>query len=154
MSQTYFWQKLEDGAMLLIAMGLFGIIQIYLSYVGAFTYLIISPLVLAFVPLGVVLAQATATAVFAELLGTRFFPYRPQRGVPEPSASQQYLRRFGIFLLAFLIVLAIWVGFYYLIFFYSPWTQLAYLVGYIVGNTAGALIALTLGALLDWLFLR
>ena len=63
-----------------------------------------------------------------------------------------YLRRFAIFLLAFLVVLGVWAGFYALIFFYSPWTQLAYLVGYIVANTAGSLIALTLVVLFDWLF--
>ena len=152
MSQAYFWNTIEDGAFILIVLGLFGALQIFLSYTGAYVYFIASVLLLALVPLGVVLAQATATAVLANLLAVRVFPYRQRRGVPEPSPLRQYFRRFAIFLLAFLIVLGVWVGFYALFFFYSPWTQLAYLVGYIVANTAGSLIALTLVVLFDWLF--
>ncbi|MFX0169982.1 MAG: hypothetical protein ACFE89_11585 [Candidatus Hodarchaeota archaeon] len=152
MSQAYFWNTVEDGAFLLIVFGLFGALQIFLSYTGAYIYFIVSPILLAMVPLGVVLAQATATAVLANFFAVRIFPYRPRRGVPEPSPLRQYLRRFGIFLLAFLVILIIWAGFYVLIFFYSPWAQLAYLVGYIIANTAGALIALSLAVLFDWLF--
>ena len=152
MSQAYFWNTIEDGAFLLIVIGIFGALQIFLSYAGAFVYLITSVIVLAIVPLGVVLAQATATAVLANLLALRVFPYRQRRGVPEPSPLRKYLRRFAIFLLAFLVILAIWGSFYVLIFFYAPWTQIAYLTGYVVANTAGALIALILVVLFDWLF--
>ena len=152
MSQAYFWNTIEDGAFLLIVLGLFGALQIFLSYMGAFVYLITSVIVLAMVPLGVVLAQVTATAVLANLLALRVLPYRQRRGVPEPSPLRKYLRRFAIFLFAFLMILGIWGGFYVLIFFYAPWTQLAYLAGYIVANTAGALIALILVVLFDWIF--
>ena len=53
-----------------------------------------------------------------------------------------------------LIVLGIWGGFFALIFFYSPFTPLAYMVGYIVANTAGALIVLTLVVFFEWIFRR
>ena len=150
MSQAFYWRKLDDGALLLIAMALFGIVQIYLSYVGAYVYLIISSLVLTLVPLGVVLVQATATALLAELLGTRFFSYHTPRGTPPASPTHLYLRRFVILLLATLIVLGLWAGFYYLIFTYSPFTQIAYLVGYIISNVSAGLIALIIIYVLDY----
>jgi hypothetical protein len=154
MSQIYYWNTPEHGALLLIILGLFGAIQIFLSFAGAFIYWIISPIVLTLVPLGVVLAQGTATAVLANLLAVRVFPYRPKRGLSPLSPLRIYLRGFAIILLATGLILGIWGGFYALIFFYSPWTQIAYMVGYIIANTASAIIALTLVTLLDWLFRR
>jgi len=151
MSQAFFWKKLDDGALLLIVIAIFGLVQIYLSYISAFVHLIISSLVLTLVPLGVVLVQATATAVFAELLGSRFFPYRTHRGTPPASPIRLYLRRFAIALFATLIVLGMWAAFYYLLFTYAPFTHIAYLVGYIVSNVAAALITLTLIVLIDYL---
>ena len=151
MSQAFFWKKLDDGALLLIAIAIFGAVQIYLSYIAAFSYLILSSLVLTLVPLGVVLAQAAATAILAEFLGSRFFPYHAPRGAPATSPTRLYLRRFAIALLATLIVLGVWAGVYYLIFNFSYFAQIAYIVGYIVGNVAGALIPLTLVGVVDFL---
>ncbi|MHA2427457.1 MAG: hypothetical protein ACXADB_05495 [Candidatus Hermodarchaeia archaeon] len=152
MSQAFFWKKLDDGALLLIAIAIFGAVQIYLSYIAAFVYLVLSALVLTLVPLGVVLTQAAATAILAELLGSRFFPYHTPRGSPAASSTRLYLRRFAIALLATLIVLGIWVGIYYLIFNFSYFTQIAYIVGYIIANVTGALLPLTLIVVVDFLF--
>ncbi len=152
MSQAFYWKKLDDGALLLIAIAIFGAVQIYLSYLAAFVYLVLSALVLTLVPLGVVLTQTAATAILAELLGSRFFPYHAPRGSPAASSTRLYLRRFAIALLAFLIVLGIWAGIYYLIFNFSYFTQIAYIVGYIIANVAGALLPLTLIAVVDFLF--
>ncbi len=154
MSQVYYWNTPEHGALLLIILGLFGAIQIFLSFAGVFIYLIVSPIVLTLVPLGVVLAQGAATAVLANLFAVRVFPYQPQRGSTPLSSLRVYLRGFALILLAMVIILGIWGGFYVLIFFFSPWTQIAYVVAYIIGNTASAIIALTLVTLLDWLFRR
>ena len=151
MSQAFFWKNLDDGALLLIAIAIFGAVQIYLSYLTAFVYLVLSSLVLTLVPLGVVLAQSAATAILAEFLGSRFFPYRAPRGAPAANPTRLYLRRFAIMLLATLIVLGVWAGVYYLIFTFSFFTQLAYVVGYVVGNVAGALIPLTIVAVVDFL---
>ena len=150
MSQAFYWRKLDDGALLILAIAIFGIVQIYLSYLGAFVYLIISSLVLTLVPLGVVLVQAAATALLAELLGSRFFPYQVPRGTPPASPTRLYLRRFAIVLIATLIVLGLWAGFYYLLFNFSVFTQIAYVVGYIVSNAGAALIALILISVLDY----
>ncbi len=152
MSQAFYWKKLDDGALLLIVMAIFGVVQIYLSYLAAFVYLVLSALVLTLVPLGVVLTQAAATAILAELLGSRFFPYRAPRGAPAASSTRLYMRRFAIALLAALIVLGIWAGIYYLIFTFSYFTQIAYIVGYIIANVAGALLPLTLIVVVDFLF--
>ena len=152
MSQAFYWKKLDDGALLLIAIAIFGAVQIYLSYLAAFVFLVLSPLILTLVPLGVVLTQATATAILAELLGSRFFPYRAPRGAPVASSTRLYLRRFAIALLATLIVLGIWAGIYYVIFNFSNFTQIAYIVGYIVANVAAALIPLILIVVVDFLF--
>lgn len=154
MSQVYYWRTLDHGAFLLIVLGLLGAVQIFLSFLGAFSYSIISPVLLAFVPLGVILVQAAATAILAEFLGSRVFPQRQPRGVPAPTPTRQYVRQFAIVLLAMLLVLGIWAGFYALIFIYSPWTPLAYFLGYTIANTAGALIALTLVVLIEWLLGR
>ena len=54
-------------------------------------------------------------------------------------------------LLAILIILGVWAGFYYLLFTYLPFTQVAYVVGYIVSNVAAALITLILVVLLDYI---
>jgi hypothetical protein len=151
MSQAYYWKNLNDGALLLIALAIFGAVQIYLSYIAAFIYLIASPLVLTLVPLGVVLVLSAATALLAELLGSRFFPYHAPRESQAASPTRLYLRRFAIVLLATLIVLGIWAGCYYLIFTYVPFTQIAYIVGYIIANVAAALIALILVVLVDYL---
>lgn len=154
MSQAYYWRTREDAALLVIALGLFGVVQIILSYVMAMSYLIISPLVLSFAPFGVILAQGATVAVLANLLAIRVFPHRVQRGVPQPTPARQYLRRFAISILSVAIVLGIWGGIFALIWFFSAWTQIAYLVGYLIANTAGAITALSLVALFDWLFLR
>ena len=154
MSQAYYWRTREDAALLVIALGLFGVVQIILSYVMAMVYLIISPVVLSIVPFGVILAQGGTVAVLANLLAVRVFPYRVQRGVPQPTPVRQYSRRFAISLLAVAIVMGIWGGIFALIWYFSAWTQIAYLIGYLIGNTAGALTALSLVTLFDWLFLR
>ncbi len=154
MSQAYYWRTREDAALLVIALGLFGIVQTILSYVMAMVYWIISPIVLSFVPFGVILAQGATVAVLANLLAVRVFPRRVQRGVPQPAPTRQYSRRFTISLLAVAIVLGIWGGIFVLIWFFSAWTQISYFVGYLIANTAGALTALSLVALFDWLFLR
>jgi hypothetical protein len=151
MSQAFYWKKLDDGALLLIAMATFGIVQIYLSYIGVYVYLIISSLVLTLVPLGVVLVQATTTALLAELLGSRVFPYQATRGTPGASPSRLYLRRFAIALFATFLVLGMWAGFYFLIFTYAPYSHIAYIVGYIISNVAAALIGLILVFLADFL---
>ncbi len=151
MSQAFYWKKLDDGALLIIAIAIFGLVQIYLSYLGAYVYLIISSLVLTLIPLGVVLVQATATALLAELLGSRFFRYHTPRGTPPASSIRLYLRRFAIVLLAILIVLGIWAGCFYLLFTYSAFTQIAYIVGYIVSNVGAALIVLILVYVLDYI---
>ncbi|MFW9985252.1 MAG: hypothetical protein ACFFDJ_01660 [Candidatus Odinarchaeota archaeon] len=154
MSQVYYWNTPEHGALLLLVLGFLGAIQIFLSFTGTFVYLIVSPIVLTLVPLGVVLAQGAATAVLANLFEVRVFPHQPQRGVAPLSPIRIYLRGFALVLLAMVFVLGIWGGFYVLIFFFSPWTQIAYVVAYIIANTAGAIIALTLVTLFDWLFRR
>jgi hypothetical protein len=154
MSQAYYWRTREDAALLVIALGLFGVVQIILSYVMAMVYWIISPVVLSLVPFGVILAQGATVAVLANFLAVRVFPRRVQRGVPQPTPVRQYSRRFAISLLAIALVLGIWGGIFALIWFFSAWTQIAYLVGYLIANTAGALTALSLVALIDWLFLR
>ncbi|MFX1540468.1 MAG: hypothetical protein ACFFBX_06830 [Promethearchaeota archaeon] len=154
MSQVYYWNTPEHGALLLLVLGFLGAIQIFLSFTGTFVYLIVSPIVLTLVPLGVVLAQGAATAVLANLFAVRVFPHQPQRGVAPLSPIRIYLRGFALVLLAMVFVLGIWGGFYVLIFFFSPWTQIAYVVAYIIANTAGAIIALTLVTLFDWLFRR
>jgi hypothetical protein len=151
MSPAFYWKKLDDGALLILAMAIFGAVQVSLSYLGATLYLIISSLVLTLVPLGVVLVLATATALLAELLGSRFFPYHAPRGTPAATPTRLYLRQLGIVLFATFIVFGLWAVFYYLLFIYSFFTQIAYLVGYIVANVAAALIALTLITLLDFL---
>ena len=154
MSQVYYWRTREDAALLVIALGLFGAVQIILSYVMAMVYWIISPVVLSFVPFGVILAQGVTVAVLANFLAVRVFPRREQRGVPQPAPTRQYTRRLAISLLAAAIVLGIWGGIFALIWFFSAWTQLAYLVGYLIANTAGAITALSLFAFIDWLFNR
>ncbi|MFW9935526.1 MAG: hypothetical protein ACFFDU_08525 [Candidatus Thorarchaeota archaeon] len=154
MSQAFYWKNLDDGALLLLVLAIFGIVQVYLSYIGAYVFLIISSLVLTLIPLGVVLVQATATAILAELLGSRFFPYESPRGTPAASATRLYLRRFAIVLLALLIILGLWAGFYYLLITFSPYSQIAYLVGYITANVGGALITLVLVVLVDYLLSR
>ncbi|MFX1577709.1 MAG: hypothetical protein ACFFCF_11140 [Promethearchaeota archaeon] len=154
MSQAFYWKNLDDGALLLLVLAIFGAVQIYLSYIGAFVFLIISSLVLTLVPLGVVLVQATATVILAELLGSRFFPYESPRGTPAVSATRLYLRRFAIVLLALLIILGLWAGFFYLLFTFSPYSQIAYLVGYIASNVGAALITLVLTVLVDYLLGR
>ncbi|MFX1566308.1 MAG: hypothetical protein ACFFCH_09985 [Promethearchaeota archaeon] len=151
MSPVFYWKKLDDGALLILAMAIFGAVQVYLSYLGAMVFLIISSLVLTLVPLGVVLVLATATALLAELMGSRFFPYHAPRGTPPAGPTRLYLRQLGIVMFATALVLGLWAVFYYLIFTFSPFTHLAYLVGYIVSNVAAALIALILITLLDFL---
>ncbi len=150
MSQVFYWKNLDDGALLLITIAIFGIVQIYLSYIIASVYLVISTIVLTLVPLGVVLVLATATALLAELFGSRFFPYHVTRGAPAASPTRLYLRRFAMVLLAVLIVLGIWAGCYYLIFTYAPFSRVAYLVGYIIANVVAALIALIIIFLLGY----
>lgn len=154
MSQAYYWRTREDAALLVIALGLFGVVQIILSYVMAMVYFIISPIVLSFVPLGVILAQGATVAVLANFLAVRVFPRREQRGVPQPTPTRQYTRLFALSLLAVAIVLGIWGGIFALIWFSSAWTQIAYLIGYLIANTAGAITALSLVTLIDWLFNR
>jgi hypothetical protein len=154
MSQAYYWKTLDDGALLLIALGIFGLVQVYLSFLGAFFYSIISSLVLTLVPLGVVLVHGAATAILAELLGSRLFPYHTPRGTPSASPTRLYLRRFAILLLAVVIVLGTWALGYFLIFTFSPYAFIAYLVGYIIANVAAALLALILVMVLDFLFSR
>jgi len=154
MSQAYYWKTLDDGALLLIALGIFGLVQVYLSFLGAYIYSIISSIVLTLIPLGVVLVQAAATALLAELLGSRLFPYQVPRGTPSASPRRLYLRRFAILLLAMFIVLGIWTLGYFLLFTFSPFARIAYLVGYIIANVAAALIPLILAILMDFLFGR
>lgn len=139
MPQIYHWRTLEDGALLLTILGLLSAVQIVLSYYAAFAYMIISTVVLAFVPLGIVLVQTTAVLLLAEVIGSRLFQERRQPGTVLLSTG---------------IVLGLWGSFYTLIFYFSPFTQIAYLVGYIVANTAGALITLILVVLIEWLFKR
>jgi hypothetical protein len=154
MSQAYYWKTLDDGALLLIVLGIFGIVQVYLSFVGAFLYQIISSLVLTLVPLGVILVQGAATAILAELFGSRFFPYKVPRGTPSASPSRLYLRRFVIVLFATIIVFGLWGLCYFLLFTYAPYAQIAYLVGYIIANVAAALITLIIAVLMEFLFSR
>jgi hypothetical protein len=154
MSQAYYWKTLDDGALLLIVLGIFGIVQVYLSFVGAFVYYIISSLVLTLVPLGVVLVQGAATAILAELFGSRFFPYKVPRGAPSASPSRLYLRRFAIMLFTAIIVLGFWALCYFLLFTYTPYASVAYLVGYIIANVAAAIITLIIAILLEFLFSR
>ncbi|MFX1405129.1 MAG: hypothetical protein ACFE9D_11785, partial [Promethearchaeota archaeon] len=149
MSQAYYWKTLDDGGLLIIALGIFGLVQVYLSYLGAFIYSIISSIVLILVPLGVVLVQGTATAILAELLSSRFFSYQVPRGTPSASPRRLYLRRFAILLLALLLVLGVWALGYFVLFTYSPFARIAYLVGYIIANVAAALIILIITILLD-----
>ncbi len=152
MPPTYYWKTPEDAAFLFLILGCLGIIQIYLSYLAAYTLFIPSPLVLAFVPLGVVLAQATSAAVLANVLARWFLPQRRQRQSRAPRPIREYLRRFMVLLLAMFIVLAIWGGFYGFYLYLTHTALVANLVRYIIGNTAGAILALVFATIFDWLF--
>lgn len=153
MAQSYYWRTFEDAALLLLLLGILGVIQIVLSYVAYLTLRIASPLLLAFVPLGIVLAQATAAALLANILAPVLLqPPQPHR--PSPHPLRTYLLRFLVLLCAALIVLGIWDGFYGLYFITTPYNQPSYVVKYTVANTAGALIALIFSAFLDWLLTR
>jgi hypothetical protein len=154
MSTAYYWKTPEDAAFLMLLLALLGLIQIGLSYFAAYTLYIASPIVLTLVPLGVVLAQATGAVVLAGAIAPWLIP--PQRaGVPALGRpTRRYLRRFAIFLLSAVVVLAIWAGVYALAFIATPFNLPPYLVKYILANAGGAITALAFTGLMDWLLKR
>lgn len=152
MSVAYYWRTPDDAALLLLLLGFLGTIQIFLSYAAAYTLNIASPLVLAFVPLGVVLVQTTGSALLANTLHSHLISQRPHPQKAPTRPLRQYLLRFAILLLAAGFVLAVW-GIVYVLTIVSPLVQVN-LVKYIVGNTSGAIISLIFIQLVGFVFRR
>ncbi len=152
MSVAYYWRTSDDAALLVLLIGFLGVIQIFLSYSAAYTLYIVSPLILAFVPLGVVLVQATGSALLANTLHSILISQRRHPHATPSKPVRQYLLRFAIILLAAGFVLVIW-GAVFAITMITPFVQVS-LVKYIVGNTAGAIISLIFAELVGYLFKR
>jgi hypothetical protein len=152
MSVAYYWRTYDDAALLVLLLGFLGIIQIFLSFSAAFTLYIVSPLVLAFVPLGVVLVQATGSALLANTLHLMLISQRRHPHTTPSKPVRQYLLRFAILLLAAGLVLIVW-GAVYILTIITPLVQVN-LVKYIVGNTSGAIISLIFVQLVSYFFNR
>jgi len=154
MSTAYYWKTSEDAAFLMLLLALLGLIQTGLSYFAAYTLDIASPIVLTLVPLGVVLAQATGAVVLAGAIAPSLIQVQ-RTGAPAPGRpSRRYLRRFTVFLLSAGVVLGIWAGVYALAFIATPFNLPPYLVKYILANAGGAICALAVTVLVDWLLKR
>jgi hypothetical protein len=151
---AYYWKTPEDAGILLLLLALLGLVQVGLSNAAVNTLLIASPIVLTLVPLGVVLAQAAGATVLAGALAPWLIPSgRP--GVSAPSgARRRSSRHFMIALLSTGIILGIWGGVYALAFVSTPSNLPAYLVKYILANAGGAISALALSVLMEWLLKR
>ena len=154
MSTVYYWRTSEGLTYLFILLGFCGLVQVVLSYWAANTLYIASPILLTLVPLGVVLAQVGSSVVLAETIATFRTTRRRQ---PQPSITNprfQFLSGFATLFVAAAIVLAVWGGVYLFWFFATPFNQPAYMVKYVLANTSGAVIALVLVILVEWLFKR
>ncbi len=154
MSVVYYWKTSEGFAYLFVILGLFGLVQVVMSYLAVNALHIASPIVLTLVPLGVILAQVAGSVVLAETISSLRTPKRRQTQAPTESPSFQFLRGFATLFVAAVLVLAVWGLVYLLWFFATPITQPSYLVKYILANTSGALLAIFLVILVEWLFKR
>ncbi|MFX1563531.1 MAG: hypothetical protein ACFFDP_09515 [Promethearchaeota archaeon] len=152
MSVAYYWRTVDDAALLILLLGFLGTIQIFLSYSAAYTLYIASPLILAFVPLGVVLVQATGSALLADTLHPLLLSQHRHPHTTPTQPLRQYFLRFAILLLAAGIILAVW-GLVFFLTLASPLVPVN-LVKYIVGNTSGAIISLIFVQLVIFFFKR
>ena len=153
MSIVYYWKTSEGLTYLFVLLGLCGLVQVVLSFLAANALYIASPIVLTLVPLGVVLAQVASTVVLAETIAYRS-PRSRQTQTPPKSPRFQFLSGFAILFIAAAVVLAVWGLIYILWFIATPITQPASLVKYILANTTGAILALFLVIVIEWLFKR
>ncbi len=154
MSVVYYWKTSEGLTYLFTLLGLCGLVQVVLSFLAANVLHIASPIVLILVPLGVVLVQVGSSAALAETISSSRTSQRRQTQTPTTNPKLQFLRAFAILFVAAAIVLAVWGLVYILWFTVTPITQPSYLVKYILANTSGALLALFLTILVEWLFKR
>ncbi|MFX1474013.1 MAG: hypothetical protein ACFFCO_00870 [Promethearchaeota archaeon] len=154
MSVTYYWKTSEGLTYIFTILGLCGLVQLVLSYMAASILYIASPIVLTLVPLGVVLVQVCASVLLAETISSFRTSRRRQTQASTPGPGLQFLRGFATIFVAAALVLGIWGLVYTLWFFATPITQPPYLIKYILGNTSGAIIALTLVIVVEWLFKR
>jgi hypothetical protein len=153
MSVVYYWKTSEGLTYIFALLGLCGLVQVVLSFLAAHSLHIASPIVLTLVPLGVVLAQVASTVVLAETISSRT-PGRRQAPTPVKTPRLQFLRGFATFFIAAAVVLAVWGLIYLLWFILTPITQPAYLVKYILANTTGAILSLSLVIVIEWFFKR
>lgn len=154
MSVVYYWKTSEGLTYLFILLGLCGLVQVLLSYSAANILHIASPIVLILVPLGVVLGQVGSSVALAETISSFRSPQRRKTQTPTASPKLQFLGGFANLFVAAALVLAVWGLVYALWFFATPITQPSYLVKYILANTSGAITALGLVILVEWLFKR
>jgi len=154
MSTIYHWKTPEDAAFLFLILGIFGLVQIPLSYAAAYVLSIASPIVLTLVPLGVVLVQATGTALLAEAIASRRLQLPRHPSPARPTPLRQYLNRLAVFLASALIILSIWALIYTIWFTLIPPNQPAHLVKYILAQNTGALTSLLTAVILEWLLKR
>ena len=153
MSVVYYWKTSEGLTYLFVLLGLCGLVQVVLSFLAANVLHIASPIILILVPIGVVLAQVASTVILAETISSRT-PRSGQTQTPSVTPRFQFLSGFATLFAAAAIVLAVW-GLIYLVWFIAtPITQPAYMVKYILANTTGAILALFLVIVIEWLFKR